>query len=106
MEISNIIYYSRQNEKSRTLSLRDLCLKETYDCGLQTVFYAVRDSVDVQDLLVHFQKICHEHIEFECEEPSYIRFTVVDAYNNINYLKFKKAKNPSAAFLGVAKIGA
>ena len=92
MEISNIIYYTRQSEKSRTLSLRDLCLKETYDCGLQTVFYAVRDSVDIHDLLAHFQKICHEQIEFECEEPSYIRFTVVDAYDNINYLKFKKAK--------------
>lgn len=105
MEISNVIYYTRQNEKSRTLSLRDLCLKETYDRGLQTVFYAVRDSVDVQDLLAHFQKICHEHIEFECEEPSYIRFTVVDAYDNINYLKFEKAKNTSAAFSGVAKIG-
>ena len=60
MEISNIIYYTRQNEKSRTLSLRDLCLKETYDCGLQTVFYAVRDSVDVQDLLAQVADIVFE----------------------------------------------
>ena len=106
MEVSNIIYYTRQNEKSRTLSLRDLCLKETYDCGLQTVFCAVRDSADVQDLLAHFQKMCREHIEFECEEPSYIRFTVVDAYDNINYLKFKKAKEKCAFFSDVVKIGA
>ena len=106
MEVSKIIYYTRQSEKNRTLSLRDLCLKETYDRGLQTVFYAVRDSVDVQDLLAHFQKICHDHIEFECEEPSYIRFTVVDAYDNINYLRFKKAKEKRAFFPDVVKIGA
>ena len=106
MEVSKIIYYTRQNEKSRTLSLRDLCLKETYDRGLQTVFCAVRDSADVQDLLAHFQKMCHEHIEFECEEPSYIRFTVVDAYDNTNYLKFKKTKEKCAFFSDVVKIGA
>ena len=106
MEVSKIIYYTRQNEKSRTLSLRDLCLKETYDFGLQAVFYAVRDSDDVQDLLAHFQKICLDHIEFECEEPSYIRFNVVDAYDNINYLKFKKAKKKHAFFPDVIKIGA
>ena len=92
MNISNIIYYSRRNDKSQTLSLRDLCLREEGDKGLETVFYTVRDSVDAQDLLAGFKKICHEQIEFECEEPSYIRFTVVDAYDNINYLKFKKAK--------------
>ena len=92
MNISNIIYYSRRNDKSQTLSLRDLCLREECDKGLETVFYTVRDSADVQELLSGFKKICHEQIEFECEEPSYIRFTVVDAYDNINYLKFKKAK--------------
>ena len=106
MEVLDIIYYTRQNEKSITLSLRDLCLKEAYDHGLQTVFYAVRDSADAQDLLAHFQKICHEQIEFECEEPSYIRFTVVDAYDNINYLKFKKTKEKRAFFQDVVKIGA
>lgn len=82
MEVSKNIYYTRQNEKSRTLSLRDLCLKETYDCGLQTVFCAVRDSADVQDLLAHFQKMCREHIEFECEEPSYIR--IIKKKDNTN----------------------
>ena len=106
MEISNIIYYSRRADKKQPLSLRELCLREEYDKGLETVFYAVRDSVDVQDLLAHFQKICHEHIEFECEEPSYIRFTVVDAYDNINYLKFKKTKEKCAFFPDAVKIGA
>ena len=84
MNISNIIYYSRRDDKSQTLSLRDLCLREECDKGLETVFYTVRDSADVQELLSSFKKICHEQIEFECEEPSYIRFTVVDAYDNIN----------------------
>ena len=106
MNISNIIYYSRRDDKSQTLSLRDLCLREECDKGLETVFYAVRDSVDVQDLLAHFQKICHEHIEFECEKPSYIRFTVIDAYDNVNYLKFKKAKEECAFFPDAVKIGA
>jgi hypothetical protein len=45
-------------------------------------------------------------VVFECEEPSYIRFTVVDAYDNINYLKFKKAKEKCAFFSDVVKIGA
>ena len=106
MNISNIIYYSRRNDKSQTLSLRDLCLKEIYDCGLQTVFYAVRDSVDAQDLLANFKRICHEHIELECDNPSYIRFTVVDVYDNINYLKFKKAKEECTFLPDAVKIGA
>ena len=98
MEVSNIIYYTRQNEKSKTLSLRNLCLKETYDRGLQTVFYAVRDSVDAQDLLENLQKTCHEQIEFEFENPRYIRFRVVDAYGNKNHLKFKKQKTNNTIF--------
>ena len=102
MNISNIIYYSRRDDKSQTLSLRDLCLREECDKGLETVFYTVRDSADVQELLSGFKNICHEQIEFECEEPSYIRFTVVDAYDNINYLKFKKLKiKPSANSHGI-----
>ena len=102
MNISNIIYYSRRDDKRQTLSLRDLCLREECDKGLETVFYTVRDSANVQELLSGFKKICHEQIEFECEEPSYIRFTVVDAYDNINYLKFKKSKiMPSADSHGI-----
>ena len=106
MNISNIIYYSRRDDKSQTLSLRDLCLREECDKGLETVFYTVRDSADVQELLSGFKKICHEQIEFECEEPSYIRFTVVDAYDNTNYLKLKKTKNRIHAAQNVVGIGA
>ncbi len=91
--ISSIVYYSWKNGKRATVSLRDLHLREDYDKGLETVFYTVRDSVDVQDLLSNFKKICYEQIEFQREEPDYIRFTVVDAYNNMNYLKFKKQKS-------------
>ena len=106
MEVSNIIYYSRRDDKGTTLSLRDLCLREEFDNGLETVFYTVRDSADVRELLSGFKKICHEQIEFECEEPSFIRFTVVDAYDNINYLKFKKTKEKCAFFPDAVKIGA
>ena len=106
MNISNIIYYSRRDDKSQTLSLRDLCLREEYDNRLETVFYTVRDSADVQDLLSGFKKICHEQIEFECEEPSYIRFTVIDAYDNTNYLKLKKTKNLIHTAQNVVEIGA
>ena len=106
MEISKIIYYSRQEEKSKTLSLRDLCLRDGYEQGLQTVFYAVRDAADAQDLLETLQRMCYEHIELECDEPSYIRFTVVDAYDNTNYLKLKKTKNRIYTTQNVVGIGA
>ena len=106
MEISNIVYYTRQNEKSRTLSLRDLCLKEKYDCGLQTIFYAVRDSVDAQELLTKLQEICHEQIELERENLFYVRFTVHDVYNNINYLKFNKPNSKMAFVPSESRIGA
>ena len=92
MEISKIIYYSRKTGKSQTLSLRELCLKDGYNCGLHTVFYAVRDSVDVPDLLEKFKSMCYESIEFDCEEPTYIRFKEIDMHGNINLLKFKKIK--------------
>jgi hypothetical protein len=92
MEVSNIIYYTRQNNKSKTLSLRNLCIKEAYDNGLETIFYAVRDSGDTNQLLEMLNKICYEQITFESETPSYIRFSVVDAYDSTNYLKFKKRK--------------
>ena len=85
MEAKHIIYYKCNDEKRDTLSLRNFCLREGFK--LEDIFYAVKDAADAQDLLSNFKKICHEHIEFECEEPSYIRFTVVDTYNNTNYLK-------------------
>ena len=93
MEVKHIIYFRCDGEKRETISLRDLCLREGFE--LKNIFYAVNDAADAQELLANFQKICHEHIEFECEEPSYIRFTVVDTHDNTNYLKFTKAKKKS-----------
>jgi hypothetical protein len=50
--------------------------------------------------------MCYEHIELECDEPSHIRFTVVDAYDNTNYLKLKKTKNRIHTAQNVVGIGA
>ena len=91
MEVNRIIYYRYTDEKSKTLSLRDFCLHEGFE--LKDIFYAVKDASDARELLDVLQHMCYEQIEFECEEPSYIRFTVVDAYENINFLKLNKPKN-------------
>ena len=88
MEVKHIVYYRCNNEKRDTLSLRDFCLREGFE--LKDIFYAVRDAADAQELLETLQRVCYEHIELERNEPSYIRFTVVDAYDNTNFLKFKK----------------
>ena len=95
MEVKHIVYYRGNDEKRDTLSLRDFCLREGFE--LKDIFYTAKDAADTQELLANFKRICHEHIEFECEEPSYIKFTVVDANDNINYLKFTKAKNKSVS---------
>lgn len=92
MDISNIIYYTREGEQSKTLSLRELGLRDVYDPDLETVFYMVRDAVDTNDLLDRFRRLCCDQVEFDCEKPTYIRFTVTDAQGNTNYLKFKKRK--------------
>ena len=92
MEVTNIIYYTRRDNKSQTLSLRNLCLKEE-GYGLEKVFYTTRDAIDTANLLKSFQNLCCEKIELDSETISYIRFVVIDAYNNVNYLKFKKANN-------------
>ena len=104
MEVKHIIYYRCTDEKSKTLSLRDFCLHEGFE--LKDIFFAVKDSADAQDLLETLQRMCYEHIELECEEPSYIRFTVVDAYDNTNYLKLKKANNRIHTAQNVVVIGA
>ena len=104
MEVKRIIYYRCTDEKSKTLSLRDFCLREGFE--LKNIFYAVKDATDAQELLDVLQRMCYEQIEFECEEPSYIRFTVVDAYDNTNYLKLKKTKNRIHTAQNVVGIGA
>ena len=104
MEVKHIIYYRCTDEKSKTLSLRDFCFREGFE--LKDIFYAVKDSADARELLGVLQHMCYEQIEFECEEPSYIRFTVVDTYDNTNYLKLKKAKNRIHTTQNVVGIGA
>ena len=90
MDITNIIYYARTGESSKTLSLRDLHLRDVYDPDLETIFYTVRDAVNTEDLLSRFQRLCSDSVEFDCETDAYIRFTVTDDCGNTNYLKFRK----------------
>ena len=104
MEVKHIIYYRCNDEKRDTLSLRDFCLREGFE--LKNIFYAVRDAADAQELLDMLQRICYEQIELEHDNPSYIRFTVVDAYNNTNYLKLKKTNNLILTGQNVIGIGA
>ena len=92
MEVSNIIYYTRQNQKSRTLSLRSLCMKDENN-GLEAIFFVTNDTNDAQDLLDKLSKLIYEQLELEIDNLSYIRFKVTDAYGNTNYLKFQKQKN-------------
>lgn len=92
MEIPNIIYYTKEGDKYRTLSLRELCLRDEFD--LEAVFHAVRDAVDADDLLERFRRLCCDRIELDTisVSPMYIRFIVIDVAGNKNYLKFKVRK--------------
>ena len=104
MDVKRIIYYRCNDDKRYTLSLRDFCLHEGFE--LKDIFYAVKDASDAYELLDVLHCMCYEHIELECDEPSYIRFTVVDAYDNINYLKLNKAKNRIHTTQDFSRIGA
>ena len=90
MEISKIIYYTRKNGTSETISLRELGLKK--DVEFESVFHAIKDIEDSQDLLIRFRRLSCDTIEYDHETDSYIRFTVVDARGNTNYLKFRIRK--------------
>ena len=91
MEVGKIVYYTRENNKSRTLSLRELCLRE--DVDLEAVFYAVRDAIDERDLLYRLQRVCSDKVELEVTTDYFIRFTIFDTMRNqINYLKFNKKR--------------
>ena len=104
MEVKHIIYYRCNDDKRETLKLRDLCLREGFE--LKDIFYAVKDAADARELLDVFQRMCYEHIELECEEPLYTLFTVVDAYDNTNYLKLNKTKNQTHTTQNIVGIGA
>lgn len=90
MDISNIIYYTREGDKSKTISLRELCLRN--DVDLEAVFYAARDAEDTKDLLCRLRRLSCDQIDFDQETNNYIRFTVIDVEGNTNYLKFKIKK--------------
>lgn len=91
MEVGKIVYYTREGDKSRTLPLRELCLRE--DVDLEAVFYAVRDAVDERDLLYRLQRICSDRVEFEVTSDYFVRFIIFDSVRNqINYLKFNKKR--------------
>ena len=104
MEVKNIIYYRCIDEKRDTISLRDFCLRKGFE--LKDIFYAVKDADDAQELLNILHRMCYEHIELEYDNSSCIRFTVVDAYDNTNYLKLKKANHQIHTSQNVVGIGA
>jgi hypothetical protein len=86
------LYYTRDDgaEKNKTLSLRELNLKEEFD--LESIFYAVRDAIDAEDLLERIQRLVFEEVEFDQEDSAFIRFVVHDNNGKTNYLKFRKRK--------------
>jgi hypothetical protein len=93
MDISKIIYYTKDGDSAyRTISLRNLCLREEVE--FEAVFHAVRDAIDETDLLDRFRRICCDQVELDPEEHSstYIRFIITDVYGNTNYLKFRKRR--------------
>ena len=92
MDIKRIIYYTREDNISKTLSLRNLCIKDEYDSGLETLFYLVRDSVSAEELLYKLNTMYHESFFLEQDDPCII-FKVIDCYDNTNYLKIRKIRN-------------
>lgn len=90
MEVAKIIYYTRVDGKSKTVSLKELNLRE--DFYLEDVFYAVKEAIDVNDLLQRLQRILCDTVEIDPTDTKTTRFTIVDACGNTNYLKFKPVK--------------
>jgi hypothetical protein len=90
MDIANIIYYTRVDGTGKTVSLRDMCLREPFE--LEDIFYAVKEATDEKDLLCRIRRISCDQIDHDNTTPSYIRFVVTDACGNKNYLKFKIRK--------------
>lgn len=93
MDISNIIYYTRDEAtgKSSTISLRELCLRDEY--SLEDIFHAVKDATDELDLLMRLQRLIHDRLYLDTSSANYLRMVVVDVQGNTNYLKFRKRWN-------------
>lgn len=90
MEVAKIIYYTRVDGKSKTVSLKELNLRE--DFYLEDVFYAVKEAADIYDLTFRLKRILHDQIELDTEDPDNPRFTITDVRGNVNYLKLKPKK--------------
>lgn len=91
MEIANIIYYNRKNDKNTSISLRELSLRDEYD--LENIFQAVKEATDAKDLLCRFRRMLWDEVDFGQETEEHIRFVVTDIRGNKNNLKFKKRKD-------------
>ena len=91
MDISNIIYYTREDGKGKTLSLRSLCFKQDGQ-NLESIFYAVKAAPDILSLLNQLEAMFYDKITLEFEDESYILLKVIDVYQNINFLKLQKRK--------------
>ena len=90
MEVSKIIYYTRVGDKSRTVPMKEMNLRDEY--YLEDVFYAVKDAVDEHDLLTRLKRILHDEVEIDTSETKCLRFVITDAHGNTNYIKFKPVK--------------
>ena len=97
MDFKRIIYYTRENNTGKTISLRDLCIKDEYDAGLETIFYVVRASVSAQKLLDKLNMMYHESFWLEQDDISCIIFKVTDCYDNTNYLKIRKVRSKNTS---------
>lgn len=87
MEVAKIIYYTRVDNKSRTVSLKELNLRE--DFYLEDVFYAVKEALDANDLLQRLQRILCDEVELDTKDKKAVRFNITDLSGNTNYLKLK-----------------
>lgn len=87
MEVAKIVYYTRVDGKSKTVSLKELNLRE--DFYLEDVFYAVKEATDANDLLQRFQRILYDTVALDTADTKTTRFIIVDTEGNTNYLKLK-----------------
>ena len=92
LETKRIIYYTIENDSKITLPLRNLCTKDSNENRLELIFYAAKDAKDAETLLEILEDLYYESFELIEENASHILFKVIDVYENINYLKFQKAK--------------